>query len=231
MKRIATLLLTFFIVQIYAQEPKLSLTNHTKDTLTESRKPFIQLSYQGKNIPWGKNANLDAIDPSWISSVTLLKDNSAISLYGKDGADGVLIVQLKSSPEIRSFFEKESEIYRKLTKVDLWQDASNRDFESEKRTQSMKQQFITIDGESVDFEGSSMVIIKHKGEELRIQSINALKDTNVELINSIEVLKDEESLKKYEATKQKGVIILEFKEGKKANRAFKELKKATKRKK
>jgi len=229
MKKIITLLLTLFIVQAYAQQPTLSLTSHTKDTLSEPRKQLIEITYEGKNVLLGRFANLDGINPDWISTVNILKGKSALALYGKDAVDGVITIGLKSGTETKAFFENEAEFYEKLTRLDPFQDASNRSFEMEKRTQSFKNQYITIRGESIDIGNAPMIIVEHNGEELTLKDLKEFNEANVELIESIQVFKDESSLKQYNATDKAGVIVIKLKGGKKSDKAYRELKKASKK--
>lgn len=229
MKKILTVLLISLAFQSYAQESTLKLSSKTEDVQQEPKKPFIQISYNHENVPLGKFANLDGIDPNWISSVTVLKDQSATALYGKDGEDGVIIIQLKSSPEIRAYFEKESAIYKKLTKVSIFQDASNRNVQEEKTTQSLKNQTISIRGEGIDLGIKPMILIEHEGEELKVDKIEDLNNEYVDLIESVQVLKDEKSLERYDATNKAGVVIVKFKSGKESDKAFKKLKKAARK--
>ncbi len=49
-------------------------------------------------MPVQKNSNnpLKNINPNDIESINILKDKSAVSLYGKDGEDGVVLITTKS---------------------------------------------------------------------------------------------------------------------------------------
>jgi bla regulator protein blaR1 len=42
------------------------------------------------------NVDLDSFDPNTIESVTVLKDQAAINVYGKDGENGVIIIKSKN---------------------------------------------------------------------------------------------------------------------------------------
>ena len=181
-------------------------------------------------MPLGRFANLDAIDPTWISSVTVLKDNSATALYGKDGEDGVISIGLKSSPETKAFFENEAEAYRKLTKIDLWQDASNRDFEEEKDVLRPENQPIKIRNGINYLENPPMVILEFGDEKLELNKVQDLDVIQIELVDQIEVLKDKDSLKRYNAEEKSGVVVMKLKSGKKSAKEFKKLKKALKKK-
>jgi TonB-dependent SusC/RagA subfamily outer membrane receptor len=54
--------------------------------------------YVINGVPVQKNSNnpLQNINPNDIESINILKDNSAVSLYGKDGEDGVILITTKS---------------------------------------------------------------------------------------------------------------------------------------
>jgi TonB-dependent SusC/RagA subfamily outer membrane receptor len=49
-------------------------------------------------VPVQKNSNnpLQNINPTDIESISILKDKSAVSLYGKEGEDGVVLITTKS---------------------------------------------------------------------------------------------------------------------------------------
>lgn len=229
MKKIITLLLTLLVLQVYAQEPTLSLTSHTKDVDAEPKKPLIEISYQGKKVPLGRFANLDGIDPTWISTVTVLKDQSATALYGKDAKDGVIIIELKSSPETKAYFDNEAEAYRKMTRVDPFQDASNRNFEEQKEVlRPIKTTIRTKDGINY-LENPPMVILELGDEKLELNKVQDLDVIQIELVDQIEVLKDKDSLKRYNAEGKSGVVVMKMKSGKKSAKEFKRLKKELKR--
>lgn len=229
MKKIITLVLTFFIVHVYAQDPTLRITSHTTDTDSDVKKPLIKLSYQGNNVVLGRFANIDGINPDWISSVNVLKGKTAIALYGKDGEDGVISIGLKPSPEIKAFFENEAAIYKKLTKIDKWQDASQRAFEEEKRNQSFQGQTIKLRGETHQLPNPPLTIIQYNDQSLQLDEFSQLDEIGANYIKSVEVLKDELSLERYGAKDQGGVVILTMQSSKKAGKAFKKLKKALKK--
>ena len=52
------------------------------------------LIYNGVKI---SNEDLKQITPSNIESITVLKDSSAVKLYGEEGADGVIIIVSKDA--------------------------------------------------------------------------------------------------------------------------------------
>jgi TonB-dependent SusC/RagA subfamily outer membrane receptor len=56
------------------------------------------LLYVINGVPVQKNTNIPVqnINPNDIESISILKDKSAISLYGKEGEDGVILITTKS---------------------------------------------------------------------------------------------------------------------------------------
>jgi TonB-dependent SusC/RagA subfamily outer membrane receptor len=54
--------------------------------------------YVINGVPVQKNSNnpVQNINPNDIESINIMKDKSAVSLYGKDGEDGVVLIALKS---------------------------------------------------------------------------------------------------------------------------------------
>ncbi|NVK85834.1 MAG: hypothetical protein HWE21_16025 [Cytophagia bacterium] len=229
MKKIFTLLLTFLIVQTYAQDPAIRITSHTTDTDSDVKKPLIELSYQGNNVVLGRFANLDGINPDWISTVNVLKGASAVALYGKEGKDGVISIGLKSSPEIKTFFENEAAIYKKLTKIDKWQDASLRVFEEEKQIQDIKGLTIRVRDDINYLENPPMIIVEFGDEQLELNKIQDLDLVQIELVDEVRVLKDDDSLKSFNAEDRSGVVVMKMKSDKKSAKEFKKLKKAFKK--
>ncbi|MGQ1909966.1 M56 family metallopeptidase [Marinifilum sp. RC60d5] len=61
---------------------------------------------------------LKSIDPNTISEITVLKDKSAIDIYGKEAANGVIIVTLKP--------DNETEISKSTTKIVVGMPGSNK---------------------------------------------------------------------------------------------------------
>lgn len=226
MKKITTLFLLLFVVQVYAQDPVLRLTGTTKDVQTEPKKPFIEINYQGDKVPLGKFGNLNDLSPEWVSSITVLKDKSAVALYGKDGEDGVIIIELKQSPESKEYFEKEALQHKKLTQIDTYQDASNSSFSDEKTRLSVPNQAIKIRGEINYLDNPPMIILELGDEQLELNEVQDLDEVQIELVDHIQVLKDNDSLKRYNAEGRSGVVIMKMKSGKKSTKEFKKLKRA-----
>lgn len=229
MKKITTLLLILFTVQTYAQEPVLRLTSSTKDVKTDSVRPLIEINYRGEKVPLGKGVNLNDLNPEWISSITVLKDKSAVALYGKDGEDGVIIIELKQSPESKEYFEKEALRHKRLTEIDSFQDASNNSFSDEKTKLSVPNQAIKIRGELNYLDKPPMVVLELGDEKLELGQVQDLDEIKIGLIDEIEVLKDTESLKRFNAEGRSGVVVIKMKSGKNSVKAFKKLKKAQKK--
>lgn len=229
MKKITTLFLILFTVQVYAQEPVLRLTGSTKDVQRDSVRPLIEINYQGEKVSLGKFGNLNDLSPEWVSSITVLKDKSAVALYGKDGKDGVIIIELKQSPESKEYFEKEALQHKKLTRIDKYQDASNSSFSDEKTRLNVPNQAIKIQGEIDYLDNPPMIILELGDEKLELGQVQDLDEVKIGLIDEIEVLKDSDSLKRYNAENRSGVVVMKMKSGKKSAKAFKKLKKAQKK--
>lgn len=56
------------------------------------------------------NGDISSIDPNSIASTTILKDATATSLYGSRGANGVVVITLKSMDDYVAVEEKEQEV-------------------------------------------------------------------------------------------------------------------------
>lgn len=44
--------------------------------------------------------NLESLDARWVESISVLKGNEAIALYGEQGRDGVVVIRLKDHTSI-----------------------------------------------------------------------------------------------------------------------------------
>lgn len=221
MKKLITLIALLSISSLYGQ---------TELRLTESNpvlKPLIILNYQGDQIKM-KDRSLDGIEPAWIETINVLKGSSAISVYGEtDGKDGVIILTLKRSDEIKAFFEKELKRVKSLTEITTFQDASLRKVEEEEEEEeklSNSRATIKIretNGQVI----KPLIVVDFKGEVLRLSEKGTLDEITLENVTSISVLKDQESIEQYEADKKAGIILLKLDESKKSAKLFKKLKK------
>ncbi|NVJ47508.1 MAG: hypothetical protein HWE07_10285 [Cytophagia bacterium] len=232
MKKIITLLLLSIFSLANAQEGKLNISGVNVDFKSpdsETHKPYIQVNYQGKALHLGKFGNLDKMDPNWIQSISVLKDKSAVELFGKDGENGVILIDLKTTPEAKAYFEAETENYKGLTEIDEYQDASQRTFETEKRNQIFQGQTIRLRGETHQLQNHPLTIIQYNDQSLQLDEFSQLDEIGANYIKSVQVLKDELSIERYGAKDQGGVIILTMQSSKKAGKAFKKLKNALKK--
>lgn len=216
MKKLITLIALLSISSLYGQ---------TELRLTESNpalKPLIVLDYQGDQIKM-KDRSLDGIEPAWIETINVLKGSSALSVYGEtEGKDGVIILTLKRSDEIKAFFENELKRTKSLTEITTFQDASLKTVEEEKLSNSRATIKIReTNGQVI----KPLIVLDFKGEVLRLSEKATLDEITLDNVTSISVLKDQESIEQYEADKKAGVILLKLDESKKSAKLFKKLKK------
>lgn len=229
MKKIITLVLTIWSLQVYSQDAGIRITNQS-DNL-ESKNPLYTINLDGKTISLGKFGTLENIDPNWISSINVLKGQSAYSLYGNKGKDGVVIIDLKSSDESRAYFEEELKRYKHLTEINELQDASHTETQENTITPSSTSVTVKAKGQFNYLENPPLVVIELGEERLEMQTIGKLNTINTELIDEINVLKDKASLALYKAEDKPGIVLIKLKDNKKSAKEFKKIKKAIKKKK
>lgn len=186
------------------------------------KRPLIVLNYQGDQVKM-KNRSLDGIDPNWIKSIDVLKGNSASFKYGeRDAKDGVIILSLKTSEEIKEFFQAESERLDYQIELGEVRDASLRTYEEDKRNNSFS--VIRIRGENA-MSKKPLLIVQYKDQTFKLPENTSLDEITLERVKTFSVKKDEESLKEYEAIDKSGIIFIELDKTKKSERLFKKLKK------
>ncbi|PWL32178.1 hypothetical protein [uncultured Roseivirga sp.] len=229
MKKIITLVLTICSLQVYSQDAGIRITNQS-DNL-ESKNPLYTINLDGKTISLGKFGTLENIDPNWISSINVLKGQSAYSLYGNKGKDGVVIIDLKSSDESRAYFEEELKRYKHLTEINELQDASHTETQENTITPRSTSVTVKVKGQFNYLENPPLVVVELGDERLEMQTIGKLNTLNTELIDEINVLKDKASLALYKAEDKPGVVLIKLKDNKKSAKEFKKIKKAIKKKK
>ena len=229
MKKIITLVLTICSLQVYSQEVGIRITNQS-DNL-ESKNPLYTINLDGKTISLGKFGTLENIDPNWISSISVLKGQSAYSLYGNKGKDGVVIIDLKSSDESRAYFEEELKRYQHLTEINELQDASHTETQENTITPRSTSVTVKAKGQFNYLENPPLVVVELGEERLEMQTIDKLNTLNTELIGEINVLKDKASLALYKAEDKPGVVLIKLKDNKKSAKELKKIKKAIKKKK
>ena len=216
MKKLLTLIALLSISTLYSQtELKLSESQTTA-------KPLIILNYQGDQVVM-KDRSLDGIEPEWIETINVLKGSSATSIYGqKDAKDGVIILTLKQTQEIKAFFENEMKRMEFLSAIGTIGDASLKTIEEEKRINSNA----TISfRESNSSTAKPLIVVDFKGEILKLSEKGSLDEITLESVSSFSVLKDQESLEKYEAADKPGIILVKLDDSKKSAKLFKKLKK------
>lgn len=132
-----------------------------------------------------KNQDTNNIPPENIESISVLKGESATAVYGEKGKNGVILITMKKSPSIK-FSAKEIE-YKNNEGVLLIKEPVKINIKSENGTQPL----IVIDG----------VIAEN-------QNVDKI---DPEAIESISVLKNEESTKKYGDKGKNGVLEITLK--------------------
>lgn len=131
-----------------------------------------------------------------IKSVTILKDKSALSLYGTKGENGVVVITLKEGAQkIDGKTEVKNEIrVIGINKIDKNSPDSVKSEIRIKSTGNVQNPLYVIDGE----------VIKEGGD------INTIKPENIESIN---ILKDKTAIEKYGERAKNGVIEITLKKG------------------
>jgi len=131
-----------------------------------------------------------------IKSITILKDKSALSLYGTKGKNGVVVITLKDGAQkIDDKTEVKNEIrVIGINKIDKNSPDSVKSEIRIKSSGNVQNPLYVIDGK----------VIKEGGD------INAIKAENIESIN---ILKDKTAIEKYGERAKNGVIEITLKKG------------------
>lgn len=131
-----------------------------------------------------------------IKSITILKDKSALSLYGTKGKNGVVVITLKDGAQkIDGKTEVKNEIrVIGINKIDKNSPDSVKSEIRIKSSGNVQNPLYVIDGK----------VIKEGGD------INAIKAENIESIN---ILKDKTAIEKYGERAKNGVIEITLKKG------------------
>ncbi|HTM97601.1 MAG TPA: TonB-dependent receptor plug domain-containing protein [Pedobacter sp.] len=135
--------------------------------------------------------NLNELDPNTIESVSILKDASAISLYGTQGANGVVVITTKNAI---------------ANGVDKKEPPAIKQAEASKNNDE-----VTINdyGSKVKFRGTNTYgknpLYILDGKVLENENINQLDPNKIE---SISILKDASAIALYGSSGQNGVIIV-----------------------
>lgn len=147
---------------------------------------------------------VNGLDPNSIESVTILKDSSAVALYGADGLAGVVIIKTKETAE--------STIPKNIPSSKI---------EGKEIGISLKKQNPTVlirkDASHLMIFGDSLSKTKLEplyiidGKEVTNSDFKTLKQDDIE---SIEVLKDASSKSLYGKKANGGVIIIRTKKAK-----------------
>gem|GEM_PF-6530622 len=182
--------------------------------------PKMVLNHNGKmyNIP---DDIFPSIDPEDIKSINVLKGKSALPIYGNQFEDGVVLISLKGNAALEFIKENEGDIT--ILKA-LPEPRSSFEIKTEP-----KDELISIENAS-----EPMQIKYPKGKDVHyILELNdkeskvikkGLENLETDLIESLNVFKNQESLTKYKATGKAGVVIIRLKDTKEAKRVYKKLK-------
>ena len=66
---------------------------HIRDGIIGKEKPLIFID----GVEQLADDALDKLDPNMIESISVMKDNSSMEIYGKKGANGVILVTTKNA--------------------------------------------------------------------------------------------------------------------------------------
>ena len=80
-----------------------STSSAIKESLPIEKTDYPLIIVDGKEI---SNNMMNAINPDWIESISVLKDASATAIYGARGANGVILITLKTKEKYESQKEK-----------------------------------------------------------------------------------------------------------------------------
>ncbi|WP_296315488.1 M56 family metallopeptidase [Winogradskyella sp. UBA3174] len=159
-------------------------------------KPLIVLN--GKII---SNYNLSTIDPKGIKSISILKKENAMELYGKKGENGAVIITMKNNATIsgtKAIFFDEGEIPTKI----INQEITTEEAGITKQTLSKLNKKLN----------KPMYIIE--GKVLNYNEFNMINPND---IKGISILKGESATSIYGEKGKDGVIVMVLKDGKKSS--------------
>lgn len=137
-----------------------------------------------------KDFDLTFVNPKDIESISVLKDKSAVELYGEEGKNGVLIITMKKGGK-----DDQPTIHSKADSLPVVSNLNAKDsgksgIRIRGSENSLNKPLIVVDGEK-------------KSKDFKLNSIDP-KD-----INSINVLKDDSATKEYGEEGENGVVLIE----------------------
>ena len=144
----------------------------------------------GKEVP-----NLDDIKPEDIESISILKDNSAIAMYGEKGKNGVILVTTKTNAAQKAEMEQQ--------KTQMEQQKAEMELQK-MRIEQQNAETIFLSNKTV---ANPLLIV----DGIEVSSINDINPDNIE---SVYVLKNENSTNIYGTRGKNGVILITTKRGK-----------------
>lgn len=179
------------------------VNKYKKETKTEIFKPLYVID--GKTL---ENADINSIDPENIKSISVLKDKTAVALYGDAAKNGVILISTTENGEETDKIEA-----KKLIDKILFEEID---------TNRVRMTLLGREGGSIVGESSSATVtIKSSGKEREIMLKNldplyvvngeVLENTSMDKIDpysiiEITVLSSEDGVKKYGEKAKKGAI-------------------------
>lgn len=158
----------------------------------------------------GKEGAMESLRPEDIKNISVLKDKSAVSVYGDKAKNGVIIIATKAGT-------KEKKSHLEGTGTDGAVESDRVVISGRTAMDSMPGMRITISGKAnakgMDPEKMPLVIID--GKE------GAMESLRQEDIKSISILKDKSAVSDYGDKAKNGVIIITTKAGKKEKKSHK----------
>lgn len=227
MKHLTILLFLFSFSICQAQ----TVANYTEKTV-----PLYVIKHGDKTHILDYNEeSLDVISPNDISSINVLKGNSAITAYGESGKNGVVIIKLKND----QFFDgvrntSGNAISIRETEEGLKQKRSGIVITTpkEKGVLSMdlniQEDEIRIHGK--DYDKTAVEFrINLAGKTYQATS-ETLKDIDVNAITSVSVTKDKKELKKNNISDKIGLVLIELESNTATKALVKDLKQVNEKK-
>ncbi|MBK8878608.1 MAG: hypothetical protein IPN74_08705 [Haliscomenobacter sp.] len=181
------------------------------------------------------------MDPNDIQSISVLKGESAVTIYGEKGREGVIEITTKNGRQtnlLRSTVNKSNE--DKSMTITVVTDGEGAikstgkkatiqvEDEGNKTTTVQFDGNISINNNSDDaFSKITLLRITHNGKQIGEIKNPALTKTgeNFEGVDEIRLFYGEKSVQEFDpSSKEKGIMIFEFKNKSEAEEAFKKLK-------
>ncbi len=207
MKQLLTLFALCTVLVVNAQEIDIK-----KDLPKHDIVYVLQLDDKELELPYSESV-LDGLNPDMIESLNVIKKTNSAEFiaYASKDTEGIVIIKLLDTEESQLFFDAIKE-KSDLEIVPLLRESQENEVKVRLRGKSDDTNIlfqIIIDDKTFDFDSNQ----------------EFLGDINPDDIKSIDVIKDKDGLKKYEASDKDGVIIIRLKENKSSKALLKKLEK------